>query len=91
MSKDQQAAEIMEHFGRGFALLMQLSVGNQEATVVIQPEALSAEDAATYIGVSRTRFYEIKKDRIKTTLIEGQPRFLRKHLDAYLKKCEKES
>lgn len=98
MAKDQIAAEVMEHFARGFAALMQFTGGGPAATVVIQPKALSAEDAATYVGMSRTKFYDIKdeeyapqKPKIPTTIIEGQPRYLLKHLDAYLKRCEKES
>lgn len=90
MAKEEIAAEVMEHFARGFHALMQLAEHTQATTVVIQPKALSADDAAAYVGMSRTRFYATK-ERFPTTLIDGQKRYLTKHLDAYLRQCEKES
>jgi hypothetical protein len=95
MSKEQLAAEVLEHFGKALLGLIQLSGSQPGLTQDLQPQAFSTDDAAAYIGMSRSRFYSVKdkpdskgKPQIPETDIDGQVRYLRKHLDRYLRRCE---
>jgi excisionase family DNA binding protein len=57
---------------------------------VVQPAALTVDQAATYIGVSRRTMYRISAEAgtggLPVVHIRGRRVFLRRHLDAYLER-----
>lgn len=82
----QDYSDLLEPLSQFLAALVQHGMA-QQATVTIQPAALDIEDAAKYIGVSRSKLYELKdaghfapKDN------DGKKVYLRKDLDSYLRK-----
>jgi excisionase family DNA binding protein len=79
-------SEALEHLAR-FMACMSLCGGSQDAAVVMQPAALDIEDAAKYLGISRSKLYELKDaGKIKPPRDnDGKKVYLRKDLDAYLK------
>jgi excisionase family DNA binding protein len=79
-------SEALEHLAK-FMACMTLCGGSQSATVTMQPAALDIEDAAKYLGISRSKLYELKDaGKIKPPRDnEGKKVYLRKDLDAYLK------
>ncbi len=58
--------------------------------MTVEPAALSVNDAAVYLGISRATLYRITAERgtgpsvLRPTLIGGRRLFQPKHLDAYL-------
>lgn len=78
--------DITQAFSNLITLLVQHGQ-SQSVTVTMLPAALDINDAAKYIGVSRSKLYELKDSgKIKPPVDnDGKKVYLRKDLDSYLK------
>ncbi len=79
-------SDVAQHFSNLISCLVQHGM-TQSVTVNMLPAALDINDAAKYIGVSRSKLYELKDSgKIKPPVDnDGKKVYLRKDLDAYLK------
>lgn len=86
---DTRLIDALEHFAQGIALLAQVGTPT-EGTISFVPAAFDAEDAAKYIGVGRTKLFELRDEgKIKTVEVGGRPKYLKKDLDKLLARLEK--
>jgi hypothetical protein len=86
---DTRLLDAMDHFAQAIALLAQAGTPAEGAITFI-PAAFDAEDAAKYIGIGRTKLFELRDSGdVKTVEVGGRPKYLKKDLDRLLSKLEK--
>ena len=82
--------EAMEHFAKGFALLVMEGMGDQLKTVAPGPSAFTLKDGAKHIGIGKSTLHKyMKAGRIKTHTVGGRPKYLREDLDKLLAEIRK--
>lgn len=86
---ESRLVEALGHLAQAIAMFAQAGAP-QHATIDCTPAAFDGDDAAKYLGIGRTKLLEYRNaGDLKTVMVGGRPKYLRKDLDRLLAKLEK--
>jgi hypothetical protein len=88
---DNKMLEALDHFSKAIALLTLAGMPETQGIVSFLPAAFDADDAAKYIGIGKTKLFQLRDaGKIKPHNVGGRPKYYRKDLDRLLTECAKE-